>query len=424
MPLIWRIFVSPKVSEGYYYTLSPVCYTDQMFLKESGIGFEEILLKYVYKDPKPLTGTELKALAANVARLSGLLTRERETLPAEYLKDEGLRRAYVLYFLLSNLYKIHIPLRELSLHPSNLLSKERLRILDIGSGPGTAILGIMDFFSAKEKRPVLEFTAIDHVKENLRDSEALFGLLRERVSMAATLKTIKSSVEMVASFPKGPYDIIVLSNILNEVAHSDEDRTSKRVAILKTVISDLLAADGSCIIIEPALRQTSRDMLEVRDGLLDEGFCIYSPCLMGEKCPALQNPKDWCHEDIPWEFPEIIREVDGLIGLRKDSLKFSYLVIRKDGLSIKDIYGDSSFRVVSESLVSKGKVEFYVCGKEGRRLVTRLDKDKGIKNKAFEDLRRGDMVGFEAVIDEGKRLRVGKDTNVVSLDERICCQRR
>ncbi len=395
-----------------------------MFLKESGTGFEEILLEYLYKEQNSLTATELKALAANVARLSSLLTRERQTLPAAYLKDEGLRRAYVLYFLLSNLYKIHIPLHELSLHPSNLLSKQRLRILDIGSGPGTAILGIMDFFSAHEKCPTLEFTAIDHVKENLRDSEALFGLLRERVSMAATLKTIKSSVEMVSSFPKGPYDLIVLSNILNEMVHSDEDRTSKRIAILKTVLTDLLAADGSCIIIEPALKQTSRDMLEVRDGLLDEGFCIYSPCLMGEKCPALQNPKDWCHEDIPWEFPEIIREVDRLTGLRKDSLKFSYLVIRKDGLSIKDIYGDSSFRVVSESLVSKGKIEFYVCGKEGRRMITRLDKDKEIRNEAFVDIRRGDIVRFKGVMDEGKRLKVGKETNVVSLEERICCQRR
>src|SRR3990172_9973492 len=121
-----------------------------------------------------LSKSELKNLASNVARLSTLLTRERETLPAAYLKDEGLRRAYIEYFLPSNLYKIHIPLKELSLHPSNLLSKERLRILDIGSGPGTAILGIMDFFSAKGKRPVLEFIAIDQVKESLRDSEALF----------------------------------------------------------------------------------------------------------------------------------------------------------------------------------------------------------------------------------------------------------
>lgn len=384
-----------------------------MLLKRSGAGFEEMVLKYVYKDPRALTGTELKALASNVAKLSSLLTRERETLPVSYLKDEGMRRAYLLYFLPSNLHKIHMPLHELSLHPSNLLSKERLRVLDIGSGPGTAILGTMDFFAAHEKRPVLEFTAIDHVAENLRDSEALFGLFRERVPLVAVLKTIRSSIEMASSFPKGPYDIIVLSNILNEVAYLDEDRSSKRVAILKTIIRDLLAADGSCIIIEPALRQTSREMLLVRDALLNEGLHIYSPCLTGENCPALQNPKDWCHEDVPWEFPEIVREVDRLTGLRKDSLKFSYIVIRKDGLSVKDNYGDSSFRVVSEPLVSKGKMEFYLCGAGGRRMATRLDKDQIAKNEPFEELKRGDIVSLNGVMDEGKRLKVGKDTYVV-----------
>ena len=47
-------------------------------------------------------------------------------------------------------------------------------------------------------------------------------------------------------------------------------------------------------------------------------------------CPALLNPKDWCHEDIPWEAPPLIRALDKLTGLRKDALKFSYLVLRRD----------------------------------------------------------------------------------------------
>jgi ribosomal protein RSM22 (predicted rRNA methylase) len=194
------------------------------------------------------------------------------------------------------------------------------------------------------------------------------------------------------------------------VAHGDSERISKRVEILKNLLSKFLASEGSCIIIEPALRGTSREMLMVRDGLLEEGFHIYSPCLTGEKCPALANPKDWCHEDIPWEPPAIVREVDRLIGLKKDSLKFSYLVLRKDGLSLADIYGESSYRVVSEPLVSKGKMEFYICGRGGRRLVARLDKDKTVLNETFEGLKRGDIVVFEGLVDDGKRFRVGKDT--------------
>ncbi|MDO8445959.1 MAG: small ribosomal subunit Rsm22 family protein [Deltaproteobacteria bacterium] len=353
--------------------------------------------------------TELKNLASNVARLSTLLTRERESLPAAYLKDAGLRKAYIEYFLPSNLYKIHIPLKELSLHPKGLFKKDKLRILDIGSGPGTATLGALDFFSIKEKRPILEFTAVDPVAENLRDAEALF---KDRGPKEATLTTLKSGIERIEAHIKGSFDIIILSNLLNEVAHNDAERIHKRVEILKGLINRFLSFDGSCIIIEPALRETSREMLMVRDGLLDEGLHIYSPCLTGDKCPALDNPKDWCHEDVPWEPPAIVKEVDQLTGLRKDSLKFSYLILREDDLSLADICGEDSYRVVSEPLISKGKMEFYVCGKEGRRLIARLDKDKTNLNGTFDDLRRGDVVRLKGVVDTRKRLKVGKDSSI------------
>lgn len=352
-------------------------------------------------------------MASDVLRLSNLLTKERETLPSAYLKDEGLRKAYELYFLPSNRYKIHIPLKELSIHPKKPLIKDRLRVLDIGSGPGTAILGVLDFFSVQEQRPFLEFTAVDSVAENVRDADRLFKSYDKGDDTKATLVTLKSGIENVESLVKGPFDMVILSNLLNELAHNDTDRVAKRVAILKVAMDRLLADDGSCIIIEPALRETSREMLEVRDSLLAEGFSIYSPCLMGDRCPALENPKDWCHEDVSWEAPEIVREVDKLTGLRKDTLKFSYLILRKDGLSIADIYGKNSFRVVSEPLITKGKIEFYICGSPGRRLIVRLDKDEAPSNELFGGLMRGDVVFFEKLVDEGKRLRVTKETGLV-----------
>src|SRR4030067_3848914 len=122
---------------------------------------------------RKLSPDELKALAADVARLSSLLTREREDLPDAYLKDKRFRQAYLLYFVPSSLAKIHIPLRELSLHPKSILPKERLSILDLGSGPGTATLGALDFFSQQGKTPLLQFTAMGQVGENLKDAENL-----------------------------------------------------------------------------------------------------------------------------------------------------------------------------------------------------------------------------------------------------------
>ncbi len=357
---------------------------------------------------------ELTALAADVARLSKLLTKERESLPAAYLKEEGLRKAYRSYYLPSNLLKIHLPLKELSLHPKSILAKEHLRILDIGSGPGSAMLGVLEFFARRKKPPFLEFTAVDPVAENLKDAATLYVSYQERRGLDASLHTLRTSMEEVEPLLDGHYDLIILSNVLNELFHHDEERTANRIKILHQILRRFLDDDGSCIVIEPALHDTSREMLLVRDGLVAQGFPVYSPCLMNENCPALVNPKDWCHEDMPWEPPAVIQEIDRLTGLRKDSLKFSYLVLRKDGLSLADVYGADAFRIVSEPLVSKGKVEFYLCGKGGRRLITRLDKDRSRENDAFSALKRGDIASFRKLRDEGKRIKVGKDTVVTA----------
>ena len=374
---------------------------------------------------KDYSQVDKKSCAFDVSRLSELLTKGRKTLKPSYLKDKDLRDAYIHYYVPVNMYKILVPLRELAIHPSRIFEKEMVRVLDLGSGPGTAILGIIDFFSSRGKRPYLKFTAVDPISENLLETERLFKLFIEKGNADASLLTIKSTIEKSKSLADSPFDIITLSNVLSEIAHRYNQKIRRRINLLKTIINRSLTHDGSCIIIEPALRDTSREMLEVRDGLIGEGLNIYSPCLMNEMCPALTNPADWCHEDIPWEPPEIIKEIDRITGLRKDSLKFSYLIIRKDSLSIRDIYdnksfrGNNSFRVVSEPLISKGKLEFYICGTGGRRLIVRLDKDSSMTNKPFETIRRGDIVSFEHTADEGKRLKLTKDTTVTKIVSRF-----
>jgi len=63
-----------------------------------------------------------------------------------------------------------------------------------------------------------------------------------------------------------------------------------------------------------------------------------------------------------WEAPPLISALDKLTGLRKDALKFSYLVLRMDGISLSDVYGEEAFRMVSEPLVSKGRSNTMSAG--------------------------------------------------------------
>jgi ribosomal protein RSM22 (predicted rRNA methylase) len=355
------------------------------------------------------------SLADDVARLSRLLTKERGSLPAAYLRDPGLRKAYLTYFLPPNLDKVGVPLRELSLHPSKLLEREQLQVLDLGSGPGTAILGIRRFFARNGDRIRLECTAVDQVGENLKEAEVLFREQGGVAGVPAGLTTVRSGIEAIAEHSGGPFDIIVLSNVLNELYIREEDGVSKRTALVGRILEHLLAPDGSCIIIEPALRETSRDLLMVRDGIVDAGFHVYSPCLVQGHCPALVNPKDWCHEDRPWDPPDVIKEIDSHIGLRKDSLKFSYVVLRKDGRTLAGVCGPDAYRVVSEPIISKGKRELYLCGRAGRHIAARQDKDAVPGNEAFASLERGDVVRIDGLILENNRFKITKDAKVVAV---------
>ncbi len=362
--------------------------------------------------PREQSKNRKKILATDVVRLSQLFTRERERLPAAYLKDPGLREAYRTYFLPPNLAKIRVPLVELALHRKQIFAKDTIRVLDLGSGPGSALLGVLEYFAAQEKKPRLQCVAVDQVAENLSVADELFHSERISLGLSASLKTVRAGIERAGQHLSGPFDLIIFSNVLNELFAHEGRRIEKRLVMLEEILMHALAEEGSCIIIDPALRDTSRDLLQVRDGILKQKYSIYAPCLCSSSCPALANPRDWCHEDLPWNPPAEIEEVDKLTGLRKDALKFSYITVRKDCSSLSDVYDEKCFRVVSEPLISKGKIEFFLCGRAGRRLTTRLDKDETQANEPFRRLRRGDVGRFDSLIDASTRYKVGKETGV------------
>ena len=83
-----------------------------------------------------------------VAQLSEIYTRQRGRVDRKLLQDPAIRRAYLAYFLPSNLLKIKMILKEIWAHPKTRdLFSHKLRLLDLGSGPGTYLLGFLDFLT-------------------------------------------------------------------------------------------------------------------------------------------------------------------------------------------------------------------------------------------------------------------------------------
>jgi ribosomal protein RSM22 (predicted rRNA methylase) len=355
-------------------------------------------------------------VSQGVAELSRLFTKERSALRRSYLDDPTLAAAYLQYFLPVNLAKIQVLLNELPYHEA----KETFSVLDLGSGPGTGALAVLDWWHRRKSFTggSLSAIAVDSVPAALRQAEQLWNRYCEQARVAgASLVTHKIDLEqglrIAQDWKKISFDLIILANCLNEIYADEKNHIAARSALVEELLS-LLAPHGTVMILEPALRETSRSLHQVRDQLLKNNRCtVYSPCLHERDCPALAHPHDWCHEERPWIPPRSIREIDKQVGFIKDTLKFSYLLLRKDGKTIVDRRPDV-YRVVSELRVMKGEKRAWLCNELGRQEVGRQDRLASPTNAGFDQWHRGAIVQIERIV---RKERDGKVSDLGRIGE-------
>lgn len=347
----------------------------------------------------------LQHLSDGVSDLSRLFTRNRHELERQYLADERLRLAYLSYFLPVNAAKVQTILEELpesDVPAQNIQAGAPIRVLDVGSGPGTASLAVLDWMQEPSRRQRgIEVTAVDSVRAALDEAQNLWNkYCRLTAPDHARLHCVHSNLERNAWVKfidqSNPYHVIIIANTLNELYPISYDPLQRQVQLIQ-VLLERLAPSGALIIIEPALRQTTRNLHRVRDQLLTLQACtVYSPCLHEQSCPALVKEDDWCHEERPWDPPSWISAIDKEVGFIKDALKFSYVIFRKDGARIVPRNQDV-FRLVSELRVLKGDTRAWVCNETGRAQVGRLDRDEAENNASVGEWHRGAIVRISGI---------------------------
>lgn len=351
-------------------------------------------------------GIAPRHLIAAVTELSHLFTKDRSWLSRAYLDDKALRAAYLQYFMPVNLAKVQTLLHEMPMPQPG----EAFSVLDLGSGPGTGALAVLDWWHRCARPEALSIVTVDSSAATLGQARELWDRYCKATGIrTARLRTQEGDLEqkaLVGQLKKEEqFNLIILANCLNELYVEAKDPFAMRAELVKEALL-LLTSHGTMMIIEPALRGTSRELHHVRDRLLQEKRCsVFSPCLHEQSCPALVKPDDWCHEERGWEPPEIIRDIDEQVGFIKDALKFSYLLLRKDGKTIVDRRPDL-YRVVSELRHLKGEKRAWLCNETGRAEVGRQDRLVSPQNAAFDEWHRGAIVQIEKIAHKERKGKV------------------
>lgn len=281
------------------------------------------------------------------SRIHAGLVGDRALVGTPYLADSELRREYardIAPRTLAALGKVLAQVFPAGASPPR-------RALDLGAGTGAAGAALRAAFGA-----AIDVVAVDRV--------AAPGVIV--ADLAARLPAVD-----------GRFDLIVAAHLLDElyVDRAGADRIALRAERVRAWADGLLAPGGTIVLIEPALRETSRALLAVRDRLLEPSrrpLQVVAPCFWAGACPALARERDWCH--------------DAAAVPSSPRVDFSYLVLREPG----GVPDPALTRIVSDPLPEKGKLKLYACGSTGRHLLVRLNRDRSPANAAFGDLRRGD----------------------------------
>jgi ribosomal protein RSM22 (predicted rRNA methylase) len=235
-------------------------------------------------------------------------------------------------------------------------------------------------------------TAVDRDASALRILERVVAALPS----APRLSTVVADVRR--ALPSGDHDLILAGTALNELP------AGAQLPLVDALLARL-AEGGALIILEPALRETARALHALRDAVVAGGRAhVFAPCTRAGSCPALDDPRDWCHEDRPFRPPPRLAALMQRTGLRTHGLKFSYLTLRKGPEPLVACEaGGRALRVVSDALDQKGTVERIVCGSEGRLRLRLLRRAGSDATRALGTARRGDVL-LAASADDGAAL--------------------
>ena len=334
-----------------------------------------------------------RELAKAVERLSDLYTTRRGALTAEQA-DAGYLVAKREYFLASDAPKVALALAECAARSeafARASTLETVRVTDLGAGVGATSVGFLAWLAGERARRGVTATGrveLHAVELGEPAARAYEAAVKAAAAAAGLTASIRIEARDFRRFTPPACDLVLCQTALNELLAGPEHgrETVQMVAGW--------ARTAPLLVIEPALKTTTRALMALRDALLALGGAhVVAPCLHQRPCPMRAREGDWCHEARRIEPTPRVAAIDRIVGRRDERALFAYLATAVGDAA--PIHPAASVRITTDTLGSRGKTERLVCRGDGElRLMRLLDREVRDGNRAFLDQDRGSAVAI------------------------------
>src|SRR5690606_11138279 len=162
---------------------------------------------------------------------------------------------------------------------------DAFRHLDLSAGLGTTTLSVARALSLAGDGRALSTLAID---EDARALETFERIVAHHIDGFAPLRleTRAGSLPGALDEVPGPFELSTAGLALTGLSRPEE---------LVRIAATKLAPGGVLLLLEPALRETTRALMRLRDEIAKrDELAVLGPCPHRGPCPMLARERDWC----------------------------------------------------------------------------------------------------------------------------------
>jgi hypothetical protein len=306
-------------------------------------------------------------------------TKSREDI-GDYIKDDKMVAAYTCFYLLTNIPKLKEAFRKTEINFSNY-SPEDWEFIDIGAGPGTFSLALLEMNSETKIK------AIEQSDKMISQGQKLInGIYPD------------ADFEYFSSFKGLPSKVKKRFGIFG---HSANEMDPNLVAQM----IDSLELD-QILFIEPGTKDFFGKSLIIRKKLL-KTFTLNYPCMHSASCPLPEG--DWCHQYIKVQHEADVERITQLAQRDRRNLPIILNLYTKDQV----VQDQTNSRIVRVYRPTKFSSEWQVCNKlENENVIQDLQiMHRGYSKKEIKVLSQvlaGEKIKFSMVKDLGDNKVRGK----------------